>query len=69
MDKCQYQNTLLERLLFPPRVRPTESQRAVPDWPTVHSELQRKSVTLFLLWQEYKTQQPTGYSYTWFCTR
>ena len=21
------------------------------------------------MWQEYKTQHPTGYSYTWFCTR
>jgi transposase len=61
--------TALERLLFPPRVRPTEPQRAVPDWATVHTELQRKSVTLFLLWHEYKTQHPTGYSYTWFCTR
>ena len=61
--------TALERLLFPPRARPTEPQRAVPDWPTVHTELQRKSVTLFLLWHEYKTQHPTGYSYTWFCTR
>jgi transposase len=40
--------TALERLLFPPRVRPTEPQRAVPDWGTVHTELQRKSVTLFL---------------------
>jgi transposase len=59
----------LERLLFPPRTRPATPQRAVPDWPTVHSELQRKSVTLFLLWQEYKAQHPTGYGYTWFCTR
>lgn len=59
----------LERLLFPPRVRPATPPRAVPDWATVHTELQRKSVTLFLLWQEYKAQHPTGYSYTWFCPR
>ena len=26
-------------------------------------------MTLFLLWQEDKTQHPTGYGYTWFCTR
>ncbi len=31
--------------------------------------MQRKGVTLFLLWQEYKAQHPTGYGYTWFCTR
>ncbi|MBM4258004.1 MAG: IS21 family transposase [Deltaproteobacteria bacterium] len=59
----------LERVLFPPRAQPVTSPRAVPDWATVHRELQRKSVTLLLLWQEYKTQHPTGYSYTWFCTR
>ena len=28
--------------------------RPLPDWPTVHQELQRKGVTLELLWQEYK---------------
>jgi transposase len=61
--------TALARLLFPPRARPTEPQGAVPDWPTVHGELQRKGVTLFLLWHEYKAQHPTGYSYPWFCTR
>lgn len=59
----------LERVLFPPRPRSAAPPRAVPDWATVHRELQRKSVTLLLLWQEYKTQYPTGYSYTWFCTR
>jgi transposase len=50
----------LERLLFPPRGQSVTLPRAVPDWPTVHSELQRKSVPLLLLWQEYKTQHPTG---------
>jgi transposase len=65
----ELEETALERLLFPPRARPTAPQRAVPDWSTVHTELQRKSVTLFLLWHEYKTQHPTGYGYTWFCTR
>jgi transposase len=61
--------TALERLLFPPRPHQPEPTRAVPDWPTVHAELQRKGITLFLLWQEYKAQHPTGYGYTWFCTR
>jgi transposase len=59
----------LERLLFPPQPQQAAPTRAVPDWPTVHDELQRKGVTLFLLWHEYKTQHPTGYGYTWFCTR
>jgi transposase len=61
--------TALERLLFPPRPSQPEPTRTVPDWPTVHEELQRKGVTLFLLWQEYKATHPTGYGYTWFCTR
>src|SRR5262245_34208857 len=61
--------TALERLLFPPRPSQLEPTRAIPEWPTVHEELQRKGVTLFLLWHEYKAQHPTGYGYTWFCTR
>ncbi len=61
--------TALERLLFPPRARPSVPPRPVPEWSAVHGELQRKGVTLFLLWEEYKTQHPLGYGYTWFCTR
>ena len=38
-----------------------------PDWPTVHHELKRKGVTLFLLWQEYKAATPEGFQYSWFC--
>jgi len=52
----------LERLLFAPR----ENQAAakpVPDWNVVRSELKRKGVTRFLLWQEYKDQHPDGYQY------
>jgi transposase len=39
----------------------------VPDWATVHHELKRKGVTLFLLWQEYKATTPDGSQYSWFC--
>ncbi len=57
----------LERALYPPRPPvPTES-RPVPDWPTVHRELKRKGVTLFLLWEEYKAAHPEGFHYSWFC--
>jgi len=41
--------------------------RAVPDRSTIHAELQRKGVTLQLLWLEYKQQTPGGYQYTQFC--
>jgi transposase len=31
-------------------------------------ELGRKNITLDLLWNEYKAQEPDGYGYSWFCT-
>ena len=42
---------------------------AQPDWPEIHSELKRsKSVTLSLLWEEYRAAHPTdGYGYSRFC--
>ena len=36
----------------------------MPDWTIVHQELKRKSVTLFLLWQEYKALTPEGLQYS-----
>ena len=56
----------LERRLF---VSPKEqrSKRPRPDWAWVHTELRRKHVTLALLWQEYKSEQPDGYEYSRFC--
>ena len=38
-----------------------------PDLLKVHQELQKKNVTLFLLWQKYREQHPKGYQYSWFC--
>lgn len=35
--------------------------------PYLEKELQRKYVTRKLLWEEYRTQHPDGYSYTQFC--
>jgi len=49
----------LERRLYPPApVR--DDAVPVPDWPRLHAELQRKGVTLLLLWQEYKATVPAG---------
>jgi transposase len=56
----------LERLLFPPPPGPAKS-RPLPDWKYVHTEIKKKGVTLFLLWQEYKETYPDGYEYSWFC--
>ncbi|MFC6138534.1 IS21 family transposase [Paraburkholderia silvatlantica] len=56
----------LEALLFPPP--PSLSRtRPMPNWPLVHRELGRKGVTLDLLWNEYRAQEPEGYGYSWFC--
>ena len=57
----------LERLLFPGLRRPSTTDRISPDWLKTHQELQKKNVTLFLLWQEYRAQHPKGYQYSWFC--
>ena len=56
----------LERRLFPPLPQ-TATVRGQPDWATVHRELRRPGVTLWLLWEEYKAVHPQGYQYTWFC--
>ena len=57
----------LDRLLFPEPQKPSSQERIAPDLLKVHQELQKKNVTLFLLWQEYREQQPKGYQYSWFC--
>jgi transposase len=58
----------LELRLFPPVV-PSDVVRSEPDWVWAHREMRKKSVTLELLWQEYKAAHPEGYQYSWFCER
>ena len=58
----------LERRLFrqmgsPPR------DTTEPDWQLISREMKRKSVTLLLLWQEYREAHPDGFGYTWFCDK
>src|SRR5262245_2358188 len=48
------ERVVMERL-FPPRPARTEAARPLPDWAEVQQELKRKSMTLFLLWHEYKS--------------
>jgi transposase len=62
-----YDEGTLERLLFPAVSARAPAPHRVPDWATVHHELKRKGVTLFLLWQEYKAATPDGMQYSWFC--
>ena len=59
--------TTLESRLFPATSKTDKSQPISPDWSDVHQELRRQGVTLMTLWQEYKTNHPEGYQYSWFC--
>jgi len=58
----------LESLLFPvpPEVAP--EARPMPDWDDADRELRKnKRVTRQLLWEEYRSKNPEGYSYTRYC--
>jgi transposase len=57
----------LEELLFPQRGPASGAKTPQPDWAAVHKELSGKSVTLSLLWVEYRQEHPQGYSYSQFC--
>ncbi len=46
--------------------KPLEPSRPLPDYAVVHQELKKKSVTINLLWQEYKAVHPDGYQETQF---
>jgi transposase len=46
--------------------KPSEPKRYLPPMEKVHRELQRKGVTLELLWEEYRRDHPDGYAYTQF---
>ena len=57
----------LEALLFPSPSAESAEQRGPLDMGYIHKELTRKSVTLRLLWLEYKAANPDGYQYSQFC--
>lgn len=41
-------------------------ERAMPDFEYIHKEMQRKHVTMQLLWLEYREREPNGYGYSQF---
>ncbi len=57
----------LDGLLFSPRGRCSITNHPLPDCPEIHAELKKKSVTLMLLWTEYKSDNPDGYQYSQYC--
>jgi transposase len=57
----------LMSLLYPPVENKTSPPE--PDIEYVYCEMKKKSVTLMLLWEEYKEKHPDGIMYTQFCER
>ena len=57
----------LMTLLYPPVEN--KNSPPEPDMNYVFCEMKKKSVTLMLLWEEYKANHPEGIMYTQFCER
>ena len=46
---------------------PLRKKEMQPNWSEVYRELSKRHVTLALLWEEYKGENPEGYQYSQFC--
>ena len=59
----------IEQALFPQRPAPAVWRKhPEPDWARIHEELQtHKDLTLQLVWQEGRENDPEGYGYSRFC--
>lgn len=57
--------TALKDTLYPDAEK--LGSKPLPDMEYIHKELKRKSVTLQLLWEEYRNTHPQGYRYSYFC--
>jgi transposase len=57
---------LEERLFAKPQIIRNKTESQI-DFVYIHKELARPGVTLLLLWQEYKKQNPDGLQYSRFC--
>ncbi|MBA3018944.1 MAG: IS21 family transposase [Desulfobacteraceae bacterium] len=54
-------------LVFKNRDNKPLNKRQMPSMEYIHNELKKKSVTLQLLWYEYKQNDPDGYQFSYFC--
>lgn len=59
----------IENLLFSATQNSVPGKRQMPDMEYLYQELKKKSVTLQLLWYEYKQANPDGYQPSQFCKR
>ena len=64
---CDLDDSAIENLLFPVREAGNCPERQMPSMEYLYNELKKKSVTLQLLWYEYKQANPDGYQYSHFC--
>ena len=55
----------LDALLFP--IKQTGERQSMPEMGYLRHEMRRSSVTLQLLWEEYRRDTPGGYGYSQFC--
>lgn len=64
----EWDDDKLETWLFTEAAQRTPGKHPAPDFKLIHNELRsHKSVTMQLLWQEYKEASPGGYQYSQFC--
>lgn len=70
-DAQHYLDDELELLLAPhcKQRRKISVIKTTIDFKYVHHELKRKGVTMQLLWEEYKAQEPNPVSYSTYCQR
>jgi transposase len=66
---AEWDEQLLEQALFPRRTTPRVWRKhQEPDWSEIHREMQtNKDLTLQLVWQEHREDNPEGYGYSRFC--
>jgi len=63
-------DAVLEELLYPQAQSvQTQIKQKGMDYEYIHKELKRKKVTLALLWEEYRAENPHGYGYSRFCEK
>ena len=53
-------NKELGSIIYPPVQKAVKRKCAEPNMEYIHKEMQKKGLTLTLLWEEYKTENPDG---------
>jgi transposase len=60
--------TELQSAIYPESEKSKEQAGHHPDWQAIHDELTKHpNLNLQFMWEEYREQNPTGKSYSWFC--